>query len=105
MADRTPPGRVEGLRAEPVAEGVRLSWQPAADNVGVMRYIIARADGTADEFRAVAETATPAWVDRSSTAGAFRYQVRACDFDANEGDWSEPVVQPFEPTRSSGGSR
>jgi hypothetical protein len=103
--DRTPPGRVEGLRAEPVADGIRLSWQPAADNVGVMRYVIARAAETADAFHTIAETAAPVWVDRPPAAGAYCYRVRACDFDANEGDWSEPVVQPFGPARSDGDSR
>jgi hypothetical protein len=90
--DRTPPSRVEGLRAEVRTDGVQLSWLPAADNVGVMRYLVFRADDGASSFDRIGETAVPAWLDLPPRAGEVRYQIRACDFEDNQGEPSEPVA-------------
>ena len=89
--DTTPPTAPADLKAAAGgAEGVRLSWRRAADNVGIALYVIGRA-GKGGTFRKVAECARPQYLDRPPTAGTWRYRVLAVDFQDNLSPWS-PVA-------------
>jgi hypothetical protein len=90
-SDRMPPERVANVRAEPTTVGICLTWDPAADNVGVMVYVVSRAEGAQGVFHKIAETAAPSWVDRIPASGVYHYRVLACDFEENLGDWSDAV--------------
>lgn len=86
--DHTPPSQVTGLRAE----GDRLSWLPATDNIGVSCYEVACAMGANNLFRTVDTISATSWRDAAPGTGVSRYRVRACDFEGNYGDWSEEVL-------------
>ncbi len=102
-ADRTPPGKVTGLKARVEPDGVRLSWDRASDNVAPQVYVISRADGGAP-FTKVAESHLVSYLDAGAdprgrasaahggTLGEHRYRVLAVDFEENIGPWSDPVT-------------
>ena len=87
--DARAPSAPAGLAARVGGEGVRLSWTPATDNVGVARYAVARA-GAGSRFVKVGESCEAAFVDRPP-AGPQRYRVLAVDFQDNPGPWSAPA--------------
>jgi len=89
--DQQPPEKVAGLKAEATAGGVKLSWEPASDNVGTQLYVVARAEG-AGPFAKIAESCPTTCLDRAAGKGARRYRVFAVDFEENLGPWSEPVA-------------
>jgi len=88
--DRSPPSAPGGLRAEAGPGGARLSWLPAADNVGILAYAVSRSDG-GGPFRKVAETARPEWEDPEGGRGLRSYRVLAVDFEENLGPWCGAV--------------
>jgi len=85
--DTTPPPSPAGLRAAADADGVHLSWKRGTDNVGVALYVISRA-GKDGEFRKIAESCVPKYLDHPPAAGTFRYRVLAVDFQDNLSSWS-----------------
>lgn len=89
--DRQPPAKVAGLAAQATSGGVQLSWQPAADNVGVQVYVIARADGGGG-FCKIAESYATTYHDAAAPKGSCRYRVFAVDFEENFGPWSKPAT-------------
>ncbi len=89
--DRQPPEKVTGLAAQATPEGVKLSWQPATDNVGVQVYVVARADG-GGAFKKIAESHAVGCLDTAAGEGTCRYRVFAIDFEENYGPWSDPVA-------------
>ena len=99
--DRQPPAKVAGLAAQATSGGVQLSWQPAADNVGVQVYVIARADGGGG-FCKIAESYATTYHDAAAPKGSCRYRVFAVDFEENFGPWSEPatVTSVSEPRKA-----
>ena len=90
-SDRQPPEKVNGLNAQATAGGVKFSWLPAVDNVGVQVYVIARADRSG-AFRKIAESYATTYLDSMAPKGPCRYRVFAVDFEENFGPWSEPVT-------------
>ncbi|MCW5548115.1 MAG: hypothetical protein KIT44_04055 [Opitutaceae bacterium] len=80
--DTQPPSAPAGLTAASAgSDRITLTWQPAADNLGVAGYIVYR-DGqpieTADPIR------TTTFTDQDLPAGEeFTYQVRSFDFAGN----------------------
>jgi hypothetical protein len=88
--DQQPPTKVTELQAQATRGGVRLSWQPADDNVAVQLYVISRADGSG-RFRKVAESHTTQYQDATAAKGRCRYRVFAVDFEENFGRWCDPV--------------
>ena len=89
--DVVPPGAPTKVAAGVGEDGIRLSWQVPSDNVGVALYLIGRAD-TSGPFVKIAESGVPAYVDKPSTAGNYRYRVLAVDFENNVSLWSETVA-------------
>ncbi len=89
--DRQPPGKVTGLAAQATPGGVKLSWQPAADNVGVQVYVVTRADG-GGAFQKIAESYAVGYLDTAAGEGTYRYRVFAVDFEENYGPWSDPLA-------------
>ena len=93
--DTTPPTAPTGLAATvPTGSSapsgvVRLSWRPAADNVGVALYVISRA-GKGGKFVKVGESALPKYSDGAGR-GKCRYRVLAVDFQDNLSAWCESV--------------
>ncbi len=88
--DRQPPTKVTELRAQATRSGVRLSWQPADDNVAVQVYVISRSGGSG-QFQKVGESHTTQYQDTSAAKGTYRYRVFAVDFEENFGPWADPV--------------
>jgi thermitase len=84
--DLQPPTQVSGLTGVPGAPGeVRLAWQSASDNVGVVGYRVLR-DGTP-----VGTSATPSFADVGVNTSAS-YIVTAYDADGNESAPSAPLT-------------
>ena len=103
--DRQPPGKVTGLKARATSGGVRLSWDPAADNVGAQLYVISRAEG-GGAFEKIAESCAAKHLDATAGKGARRYRVFAVDFEENFGPWSEVAsVNSVSPERKPSLSR
>ena len=98
--DTQPPEAPDGLAAQADDAGVHLRWKPAADNVGVAWYVIARSAGD-DKFVKIAQTPDLEFTDKPPAAGAFRYRVLAADYERNLGPWSKDVTaqagKGFEP--------
>ncbi len=108
--DRQPPAKVAGLEAKATEAGVRLSWQPAEDNVAAQTYVISRSKGERG-FSKIAESCVPSYTDTSAGTGPHSYRVMAVDFEENLGPWSDmasvtptseseaPVISPEEKDR------
>ncbi|MBL7039364.1 MAG: hypothetical protein ISR77_12095 [Pirellulaceae bacterium] len=88
--DRQPPTAVTDLMAQATRSGVRLSWQPADDNVAVQVYVISRADRSG-AFQKIGESHTTQYQDATAAKGKYRYRVFAVDFEENFGPWCDPV--------------
>jgi lysophospholipase L1-like esterase len=104
-ADRQPPEKVTGLAATPIRNGVRLTWDPAPDNVFAQLYVISRAV-RGGSFQKIAESYTTRYDDLATEKGRCRYRVCAVDFEENAGPWSDAVNvdapagrPPAKPTR------
>jgi len=89
--DIEPPMAPTGVAAVVNENGVQLSWKVPDDNVGVALYVISRA-GKDGKFVKVAEATSPAYLDKPSAAGDYRYRVLAVDFQDNLSPWSETVA-------------
>jgi lysophospholipase L1-like esterase len=89
--DRQPPAKVAGLAAQSTRSGVRLSWDPAEDNVAAQLYVVSRADGGGG-FRKIGESHTPDYHDPTVEKGRYRYRVCAVDFEENMGAWSDAAT-------------
>ncbi len=97
--DRDPPKKVDGLQATAASNGVRLSWNPAADNVGAQVYVVSRAPGEGP-FEKIAESHRTSHLDDTCPPGRHRYRIFAIDFEENFGPWSDPVpVESASPPR------
>lgn len=88
--DTDPPAAPAGLKGEAGPDGVKLTWKPAEDNVGIAAYVISRASGEGG-FVKIAESRLPEYVDRHG-AGRRRYRILAVDFQDNLSGWSKPVT-------------
>ena len=88
--DRTPPEAPGELAVQADGTGVHLSWQPAADNVGVAWYVVSRATEKG-KFVKIAQTADLEFTDKPPAAGAHRYRVLAVDYERNLGPWSKEI--------------
>lgn len=87
-ADRQAPSKVENLSAIDAKDGkLNVSWDAAADNVGVDHYELFR-DGC------LIQIITGTWYqDRGLTNNyAYTYTVRAVDAAGNEGNFSDPAT-------------
>lgn len=91
--DAEPPTAPTGLAAKEEGKGfgVRLVWKPAADNVGVALYVVARAGGEG-KFAKVGESCTPDYWDWTMPPGKYRYRVLAADFQGNLSAWSDAAA-------------
>ena len=88
--DRTPPSRVEGVKAAGKDGTVTLTWEPATDNAAVMLYVVSRSvEG--EPFQKVGESYLPSFTDSAAADAEHRYRVLACDFEGNLGEWSAPA--------------
>ena len=87
--DQQPPTKVAGLQAQATRNCVRLSWQPADDNVGVQLYVIAAAIDS-EGFRKIGESYTTQY-QQDTFIREQRFRVFAVDFEENFGPWSDPV--------------
>ena len=86
--DTTPPAAPTALKTKATDEGVELSWQRAADNVGIALYAVSRAGGDGT-FAKIGEAFGPGYVDRPGAAGKYRYRMLAVDFQGNLSPWSK----------------
>ncbi len=85
--DYTAPEQPDALDADPAKAGVQVRWKRPADDLGVTGYTVLR-DGIA-----VAETATPAYLDRQASPGqAYTYSVTARDAAGNVSTAATTVV-------------
>ncbi len=75
--DQQRPTAPTGVTSTPLTRGLRLSWAPSSDNVGVSRYAIQR-DGIQ-----VATVSSRTWDDTSVTPGRHAYSVYAADAAGN----------------------
>jgi len=92
--DATPPTAPSGLKAQydPKTFNVQLAWQPATDNVGVARYVIAHG-WQQGPFAKVGDSSTADFCDgKLPGVGTLRYRVLAVDFEGNVGPWSEAAM-------------
>lgn len=87
--DRQPPTKVMELQAQATRNCVRLSWQPAEDNVAVQSYVISAAFRS-EGFRKIGESYTTQY-QQDTFIGECRFRVFAVDFEENSGPWSDPV--------------
>jgi chitodextrinase len=84
--DTERPGQASNFVVTPRGpDGVALSWNPAADNVGVVGYNIYRAQADAGPYSIVATRATSPFVDSGLAASDYWYYLRAIDAAGNEG--------------------
>ena len=73
------PPAVAGFKAEPLPEGVQLSWETIADVEGA-RYVLERRtvpNGSWDEFGLTIATASPQLDTKAKQGFTFRYRIRA----------------------------
>lgn len=94
-ADRTPPAQVAGLKAEVKEGAVRLSWQPAQDDVGVAGYVVYWSNVPQmwlDDRERVAQTVHAEFLhDAIPHPGTYYYAVAAIDLFGNVGKASAPT--------------
>jgi len=111
--DTAPPAAPTKLTGYSAKGGTFLEWAAATDNVGVARYVIARAPGgpagkvkavKGNRFVKIGESAEPAYRDPRPPAGKSLYRVLAVDFQDNVGPWSAAIrvdnplkLQPVAP--------
>jgi len=88
--DRTAPEAPAGLAAQFGEDGMRLSWEPARDDMSVAWYVVSRADG-GGKFTKIAQTAELEYTDRPPAAGTYRYRVLAADYERNLSAWPKEV--------------
>ncbi|HSH21608.1 MAG TPA: serine hydrolase domain-containing protein [Candidatus Caenarcaniphilales bacterium] len=88
LADTVSPSVPSGLTAASADDlGVALAWQASSDDrPGDVSYRIFR-----DGIR-IAITTTTSYVDRPSSAGSYRYKLRAVDAAGNKSAFSDEVV-------------
>jgi hypothetical protein len=84
--DQQPPSTPTGLSHVLLTKGLRLSWNPSGDNVGVRSYTVDR-----DGF-AMATTGARSFDDTTVTAGRHVYTVYAQDAAHNQSPASAPHV-------------
>jgi Gametolysin peptidase M11 len=84
--DTQPPSTPTGLSHVFLTKGLRLSWNPSGDNVGVRTYTVDR-----DGF-ALATTSARSFDDTAVTAGRHVYTVYAQDAARNQSAASAPHV-------------
>jgi hypothetical protein len=96
-ADTTPPSAPAGLRHTLAASGVRLEWEPSADDSGVARYQVSR-DGVD-----VGTSGSNAFDDSSAPPGAHVYTVAAEDASGNRSAASAPYTLTVPAATSAGG--
>ena len=81
--DLTPPTPPTGLAVEVGVKSVVLSWSPATDDRGVVRYLLRRDDLDLAELDSNARS----YSDRGLTPGtSFDYELIAFDADGNSSD-------------------
>ena len=84
--DLQSPSAPSGLRHVLLAKGLRLSWNPSGDNVGVRSYAVDR-----DGFQ-IGGTAGRSFDDTTVSAGRHAYTVYALDAAGNRSAASAPYV-------------
>jgi hypothetical protein len=84
--DQQRPSAPGGLTHALLAQGLRLSWNPSGDNVGVRSYAVDR-----DGFQ-IGSTASRSFDDLTVTAGRHAYTVYALDAAGNRSLASAPYV-------------
>jgi hypothetical protein len=104
--DTEPPSAPGALSATAVSSSqIDLSWQPAADNVGVAQYRIERCQGAGcASFAEIASTTATSYSNSGLSAStAYSYRVRAEDAVPNLGPYSNEAsattsaLPPLEP--------
>ncbi|MFN0172067.1 MAG: fibronectin type III domain-containing protein [Bryobacteraceae bacterium] len=102
-----PPGKPAGLRAESIAEGVRLTWKGAG-----AQYRVFRLDGNAEEPSQVAVAPSDSYVDAAVTPGnRYRYRVQASqpagsgEAESEPSDLVEVVARDVSPPKAPSGLR
>jgi chitodextrinase len=106
--DTEPPTAPTGLAATAVSSSqIDLAWSAATDNVGVVRYLIERCDGTGcSTFTQVGTSTTTSFQSSGLTAStSYTYRVRAEDAVPLQGPYSNEasattlsaIVPPIEP--------
>ena len=86
--DTDPPAAPTDLKAAAAKDGVRLTWKPATDNVGIALYAISRASA-GGKFTKIAESPLPEYLDKAPADATYRYRVLAVDFQDNLSAWSK----------------
>jgi hypothetical protein len=95
--DDTPPTAPTGLSADLKPKHVNLSWNAAADNVGVAGYRIWRNGAVLDEITVTG------YIDRAINPGeTYNYHVVAFDAAGNVSDSSNSVVMSVSVKANSG---
>ncbi|MFQ6106045.1 MAG: fibronectin type III domain-containing protein [Thermoplasmata archaeon] len=86
--DSEPPSKVTGLMVTDEKDGkLNLTWSPATDNIGVVKYHIYR-----DGLKLLDEPATTWFLDTGLSNGQeYTYTVSAVDAQGNEGPESNPA--------------
>jgi fibronectin type 3 domain-containing protein len=92
IPDTRPPTVPSNVVAEaPGEREIVLTWAPSSDDVGVVRYEIARAAGPATAAAPVTVASSYARLDGLSPAVRYCHAVRACDAAGNCSEPSAPA--------------
>ncbi|HWG91173.1 MAG TPA: fibronectin type III domain-containing protein, partial [Candidatus Thermoplasmatota archaeon] len=90
--DNLPPGPVKSLAASVRDGRVVLTWAPAVDNVGVLKYRVAREAGDGAPRVGLADTPALSFIDLGAPGASLRYYVSAVDAAGNEGPSSRVIL-------------
>ncbi|MCR2823961.1 LamG-like jellyroll fold domain-containing protein [Microbacterium sp. zg.Y909] len=92
--DTVSPTAPVGAQATARADAVQITWQAAADNVGVVRYEVYRggaAGFAVGQASRIAQVTDLAYIDGGLAPGAYHYRVVAFDAAGNAGPASDEV--------------
>jgi len=98
--DTTPPSAPGALQATSTSpDTIALSWQPATDDTGVVRYRIERCEGSGcSTFTEIATSTQPGYSDTGlAPATSYSYRVRAEDAATNLGDYATASATTLPP--------
>lgn len=86
--DVVAPEKVVEVKAVAKKNGIKLTWKIPHDNVFPMVYVVSRAEEKGN-FKKIAETFKPSYLDKTAENKIYYYRVLACDFQNNLGQWSD----------------
>ncbi|MCU0842206.1 MAG: hypothetical protein MUC79_10860 [Thiobacillaceae bacterium] len=96
--DNQPPAGVLELSAQPVREGVHLTWRHEDGAEETTSFTIERADSESGQFAKLASVATSEYLDKSPAMGrAYHYRITPQDTAGNRGPPSRLRVVTVAP--------